>query len=100
MKRYNDQLVEYKKELKTCKTKMETQSKQVHEYSERFEQYDKKFAESSNKFQTLLTVIILLIVLLHCKYLQGSKTWTSSYWTAKSSFFFWQVTGTQITPRG
>ena len=60
MKRYNDQLVEYKKELKTCKTKMETQSKQVHEYSERFEQYDKKFAESSNKFQTLLTVIIYL----------------------------------------
>ena len=60
MKRYNDQLVEYKKELKTCKTKMETQSKQVHEYSERFEQYDKKFAESSNKFQTLLTVIIQL----------------------------------------
>jgi len=55
MKRYNDQLVEVKKELKTCKTKMETQSKQVHEYSQRLEDYDKKFEESSRKFQTLLT---------------------------------------------
>merc|ERR1719273_522152 len=55
MKRYNDQLVEVKKELKTCKTKMETQSKQIHEYSQRLEDYDKKFEESSRKFQTLLT---------------------------------------------
>ena len=58
MKRYNDQLVEVKKELKTCKTKMESQSKQVHEYSQRLEGYDKKFEESSRKFQTLLTVRI------------------------------------------
>lgn len=57
MKRYNDQLVEVKKELKTCKTKMENQSKQVLEYSTRLEEYDKKFEESSRKFQTLLTVI-------------------------------------------
>lgn len=56
MKRYNDQLVEVKKELKTCKTKMETQSKTVQEYSQRLEDYDKKFEESSRKFQTLLTV--------------------------------------------
>ena len=33
MKRYNDQLVEVKKELKVCKSKMETQTKQVTEYS-------------------------------------------------------------------
>ena len=56
MKRYNDQLVEVKKELKTTKTKMESQTKQVHEYSQRLEGYDKKFEESSRKFQTLLTV--------------------------------------------
>ena len=56
MKRYNDQLVEVKKELKGCKTKMETQSKTVQEYSQRLEDYDKKFEESSRKFQTLLTV--------------------------------------------
>jgi len=55
MKRYNDQLVEVKKELKTTKTKMESQTKQVHEYSQRLEGYDKKFEESSRKFQTLLT---------------------------------------------
>lgn len=55
MKRYNDQLVEVKRELKTCKTKMDTQSKQVQEYSQRLEDYDKKFEESSRKFQTLLT---------------------------------------------
>jgi F-box protein 28 len=55
MKRYNDQLVEVKKELKVCKSKMETQSKQVTEYSQRLEDYDKKFEESSRKFQTLLT---------------------------------------------
>ena len=60
MKRYNDQLVEVKKELKTCKTKMETQSKQVHEYSQRLEDYDKKFEESSRKFQTLLTVSLYI----------------------------------------
>ena len=56
MKRYNDQLVEVKRELKSCKTKMETQTKQVQEYSQRLEDYDKKFEESSRKFQTLLTV--------------------------------------------
>ena len=56
MRRYNDQLVEVKKELKVCKTKMETQTKQVTEYSQRLEDYDKKFEESSRKFQTLLTV--------------------------------------------
>merc|ERR1711881_396670 len=55
MRRYNDQLVEVKKELKVCKTKMETQTKQVTEYSQRLEDYDKKFEESSRKFQTLLT---------------------------------------------
>ena len=33
MKRYNDQLVEVKKELKVCKSKMETQTKTVTEYS-------------------------------------------------------------------
>lgn len=55
MKRYNDQLVEVKKELKVCKSKMETQTKQVTEYSQRLEDYDKKFEESSRKFQTLLT---------------------------------------------
>jgi len=55
MKRYNDQLVEVKKELKVCKSKMETQTKQVTEYSNRLEQYDQKFEESSRKFQTLLT---------------------------------------------
>merc|ERR1719361_2872860 len=55
MKRYNDQLVEVKKELKVCKTKMETQTKTVTEYSNRLEQYDQKFEEVSRKFQTLLT---------------------------------------------
>ena len=56
MKKYNDQLVEVKRELKGCKTKMEAQTKQVHEYSSRLEEYDKKFEENSRKFQTLLTV--------------------------------------------
>ena len=56
MKKYNDQLVEVKRELKSCKTKMEAQTKQVHEYSSRLEEYDKKFEENSRKFQTLLTV--------------------------------------------
>ncbi len=56
MKRYNDQLVDVKRELKTCKTKLETQTKTVHEYSQRLEDYDKKFEESARKFQTLLTV--------------------------------------------
>lgn len=55
MKRYNDQLVEVKRDLKSCKGKMEAQSKQVLEYSSRLEEYDKKFEESSRKFQTLLT---------------------------------------------
>ena len=55
MKRYNDQLVEVKRDLKSCKGKMEAQSKQVLEYSNRLEEYDKKFEESSRKFQTLLT---------------------------------------------
>ena len=58
MKKYNDQLVEVKRELKGCKTKMEAQTKQVHEYSSRLEEYDKKFEENSRKFQTLLTVSI------------------------------------------
>ena len=56
MKKYNDQLLEVKRELKSCKTKMEAQTKQVHEYSSRLEEYDKKFEENSRKFQTLLTV--------------------------------------------
>ena len=56
MKKYNDQLVEVKRELKGCKTKMEAQTKQVHEYSSRLEEYDKKFEENSRKFQTMLTV--------------------------------------------
>ena len=68
MKRYNDQLVEVKKELKTCKTKMESQSKQVHEYSQRLEGYDKKFEESSRKFQTLLTVRINFWLVLTCPF--------------------------------
>jgi len=55
MKKYNDQLVEVKRELKGCKTKMEAQTKQVHEYSSRLEEYDKKFEENSRKFQTMLT---------------------------------------------
>jgi hypothetical protein len=56
MKKYNDQLVEVKRDLKGCKTKMEAQTKQVHEYSSRLEEYDKKFEENARKFQTLLTV--------------------------------------------
>jgi len=55
MKKYNDQLVEVKRDLKSCKTKMEAQAKQVHEYSSRLEDYDKKFEENSRKFQTMLT---------------------------------------------
>ena len=58
--RYNNELVEVKRELKSCKAKMETQTKQVQEYSQRLEDYDKKFEESSRKFQTLLTVSTLL----------------------------------------
>ena len=57
MKRYNDQFVEVRRELKTCKTKMENQSKQITDYSQRLEEYDKKFEETEAKFQTLLTVI-------------------------------------------
>jgi len=55
MKKYNDQMSEVKRELKSCKTKMETQTKQVQEYSQRLEDYDKKFEESSRKFQNMLT---------------------------------------------
>ena len=58
--RYNDQMSEVKRELKSCKTKMETQTKQVQEYSQRLEDYDKKFEESSRKFQNMLTVSNLL----------------------------------------
>merc|ERR1719361_1898725 len=74
MRRYNDQLVEVKKELKVCKTKMEAQTKQVHEYSSRLEEYDKKFEESSRKFQTLLTE------------LNKCKT-ELQYWRSKSTTF-------------
>ena len=69
MKRYNNQLGEVKKELKTCKTKMESQSKQVHEYSQRLEGYDKKFEESSRKFQTLLTVRTYIFTYFHIEQL-------------------------------
>ena len=54
--RYNDQLVEVRKDLKSCKSKMESQSKQVQEYSNRLDEYDKKFEREFQKFQTLLTV--------------------------------------------
>lgn len=54
MKKYNTQLDEVKRELKTCKSKMDTQSKQVSEYANRMEDYDKKFEENSRKFGTLL----------------------------------------------
>ena len=59
--RYNDQMSEVKRELKSCKTKMETQTKQVQEYSQRLEDYDKKFEESSRKFQNMLTVSNFLL---------------------------------------
>merc|ERR1719361_1435358 len=74
MKRYNDQLVEVKKELKVCKSKRETQTKTVTEYSNRLEQYDQKFEESSRKFQTLLTE------------LNKCKT-ELQYWRSKSTTF-------------
>lgn len=54
MKKYNTQLDEVKRELKTCKSKMDTQSKQVSEYASRMDEYDKKFEENSRKFGTLL----------------------------------------------
>jgi len=54
MKKYNTQLDEVKRELKTCKSKMDTQSKQVAEYANRMDDYDKKFEENSRKFGTLL----------------------------------------------
>jgi len=54
MKKYNTQLDEVKRELKTCKSKMDTQSKQVSEYATRMDEYDKKFEENSRKFGTLL----------------------------------------------
>jgi len=55
MKKYNTQLDEVKRELKSCKSKMDGQSKQVAEYSSRLDEYDKKFEENSRKFGTLLT---------------------------------------------
>jgi len=55
MKKYNTQLDEVKRELKTCKSKMDSQSKQVSEYASRLDDYDKKFEENSRKFGTLLT---------------------------------------------
>lgn len=55
MKKYNTQLDEVKRELKTCKSKMDSQSKQVSEYANRLDDYDKKFEENSRKFGTLLT---------------------------------------------
>jgi len=54
MKKYNDQLVEVKTELKSCKSKLETQSKQASEYAQRLNEYDKKFEDNSKKFQGLL----------------------------------------------
>jgi len=55
MKKYNTQLDEVKRELKTTKSKMDGQSKQVAEYSSRLDEYDKKFEENSRKFGTLLS---------------------------------------------
>jgi len=55
MKKYNTQLDEVKRELKSCKSKMDNQTKQVAEYSSRLDEYDKKFEENSRKFGTLLT---------------------------------------------
>lgn len=55
MKKYNTQLDEVKRELKSCKSKMDGQTKQVAEYSSRLDEYDKKFDENSRKFGTLLT---------------------------------------------
>jgi len=55
MKKYNTQLDEVKRELKSCKSKMDGQSKQVSEYASRLDDYDKKFEENSRKFGTLLT---------------------------------------------
>lgn len=56
--RYNDELTEVKRELKTHKAKLESQTKQIQDYTLRLEEYDKKFEESSRKFQNLLTVRI------------------------------------------
>jgi len=55
MKKYNTQLDEVKRELKTTKSKMDSQSKQVAEYNSRLDEYDKKFEENSRKFATLLS---------------------------------------------
>jgi len=55
MKKYNTQLDEVKRELKSCKSKMDGQSKQVSEYASRLDDYDKKFEENSRRFGTLLT---------------------------------------------
>jgi len=55
MKKYNTQLDEVKRELKTCKSKMDSQSKQVSEYASRMDDYDKKFEENSRKFGSLLS---------------------------------------------
>lgn len=55
MKKYNTQLDEVKRELKTCKSKMDSQTKQVSEYASRMDDYDKKFEENSRKFGTLLS---------------------------------------------
>jgi len=54
MKKYNTQLDEVKRELKTCKSKMDGQSKQVAEYTSRLDEYDKKLEENSRKFGTVL----------------------------------------------
>lgn len=55
MKKYNTQLDEVKRELKTCKSKIDSQSKQVSEYANRLDAYDLKFEENNRKFGTLLT---------------------------------------------
>jgi len=54
MKKYNTQLDEVKRELKSCKSKMDGQTKQVAEYTSRLDEYDKKLEENSRKFGTVL----------------------------------------------
>lgn len=54
MKKYNTQLDEVKRELKSCKSKMDGQTKQVAEYTSRLDEYDKKLDENSRKFGTVL----------------------------------------------
>lgn len=57
--RYNTQLLDVRRELKTCKTKMEAQNTQITDYMQRLEDYDKKFEENAAKFQTMLTVLMM-----------------------------------------